>query len=169
VSLVHTTMADNAVWAAQVWNTQPALGSTLWITNSSVQVTGCILSCAVAQTNVWGPLADGGHNLCSDESASFTSPTSRSGIDPLLGPLADNGGPTSTLALLPTSPAIDAGDATACPATVQRGVRRPQGRACDIGAFELEPELTLRREPGGVVRHGLHVPCGPDQRGFGLG
>ena len=57
------------------------------------------------------------------------------GQDPLLGPLQNNGGPTETHALLPDSPAIDAGADTACPAADQRGVARPLGSACDIGAF----------------------------------
>jgi hypothetical protein len=54
----------------------------------------------------------------------------------------DNGGPTETHALLPGSPAVDAGDDTACPAADQRGVTRPvdgngDGTAvCDIGAYE---------------------------------
>ena len=67
-------------------------------------------------------------------------------IDPLLGPLRDNGGPTFTHALLPGSPAIDAGNpatpgsgGNACEATDQRGVSRPQGVACDIGAYESVP------------------------------
>ena len=55
----------------------------------------------------------------------------------LLGPLADNGGPTQTMALGLGSLAIDAGDSAACPATDQRGVARPQGKGCDIGAYEL--------------------------------
>ncbi len=65
----------------------------------------------------------------------------------MLGPLADNGGPTQTLALLPGSPAIDAGDDALCPSTDQRGEIRPQdgnndGLAkCDIGAFELGPDV----------------------------
>jgi CSLREA domain-containing protein len=58
--------------------------------------------------------------------------------DPNLGPLQDNGGPTHTMALLSGSPAIDAGDDTSCPATDQRGITRPQGPHCDIGAFEVE-------------------------------
>jgi hypothetical protein len=58
--------------------------------------------------------------------------------DPLLGPLADNGGPTQTHALQPDSPAIDAAVECPPPATDQRGVSRPQGDACDIGSFELE-------------------------------
>jgi cysteine-rich repeat protein len=57
------------------------------------------------------------------------------GVDPLLGPLADNGGLTPTHALLAGSPAIDA--VGACTGTDQRGVPRPQGAACDMGAFEF--------------------------------
>ncbi len=55
--------------------------------------------------------------------------------DPLLGPLADNGGPTLTMALLPGSPAIGAG--MDCPATDQRGVAREGG--CDLGAYQHDP------------------------------
>ncbi|MEO6026645.1 MAG: right-handed parallel beta-helix repeat-containing protein, partial [Candidatus Binatia bacterium] len=64
-------------------------------------------------------------------------------IDAQLGPLADNGGPTLTHALLPGSLAIDgANPATpgsggiACPTTDQRGESRPSGAACDVGSFE---------------------------------
>ena len=57
-------------------------------------------------------------------------------IDPRIGALADNGGPTRTRALLAGSPAIDAASATDCPATDQRGVARPQGAGCDMGSFE---------------------------------
>jgi CSLREA domain-containing protein len=57
-------------------------------------------------------------------------------IDPKLGPLADNGGPTRTHALLLGSPAIDAASTPDCPTIDQRGVPRPQGPACDIGSYE---------------------------------
>jgi len=65
--------------------------------------------------------------------------------DPLLGTLEDNGGPTQTHALLGGSPAIDMGDDVICAAAPvdgidQRGVARPYGAACDIGAFEDAPE-----------------------------
>ncbi len=56
----------------------------------------------------------------------------------MLGALADNGGPTLTHALLPGSPALDAGNDAACSATDQRGVSRPQGAHCDIGAYEAQ-------------------------------
>lgn len=65
------------------------------------------------------------------------------GQDPKLDALANNGGPTQTMALLPGSPAIDAGNPAipgtgggACAVTDQRGLFRPFGEACDIGAFE---------------------------------
>lgn len=57
-------------------------------------------------------------------------------IDPRLGPLADNGGPTRTHALLLGSPAIDAASTPDCPPTDQRGTMRPQAAACDIGSYE---------------------------------
>lgn len=55
--------------------------------------------------------------------------------DPLLAPLADNGGPTLTMELLAGSPAIGAG--ADCPETDQRGISRDA--SCDIGAFQTEP------------------------------
>ena len=58
--------------------------------------------------------------------------------DTRLGGLANNGGPTNTMALLAGSPGIDAGGAS-CPATDQRGISRPRGARCDIGAYELVP------------------------------
>ena len=75
-----------------------------------------------------------GSNLDSDGSCGFalTAP-------PQLGPLADNGGPTLTHALLAGSPAIDAATGCPPPATDQRGEPRPQGNGCDLGAFEAEP------------------------------
>jgi predicted outer membrane repeat protein len=58
--------------------------------------------------------------------------------DPNLGALADNGGYTQTHALLTGSSAIDTGNAAVCPASDQRGVSRPQGAGCDIGAYEYD-------------------------------
>ena len=59
--------------------------------------------------------------------------------DPKLGALANNGGFTQTMALGAGSSAIDTGTNTGCPATDQRGVTRPQGSQCDIGAYEYDP------------------------------
>ncbi len=70
--------------------------------------------------------------------------TSGSPILPLLGALADNGGPTQTMELMASSPAIDAGDDATCALTGagqvnsldQRGIFRFVGAHCDIGAYE---------------------------------
>ena len=69
----------------------------------------------------------------------------------LLGPLQNNGGPTRTHALLPDSPALDAGDDAAAPTTDQRGVPRPQGLGSDIGAFEVELLITGDVNWDGIV------------------
>ncbi len=77
-----------------------------------------------------------GHNLFSDNPGVPLDPTDLINVDPLLGPLAANGGPTQTMALLPGSPAIDAGIAVSGVTTDQRGITRPKGSSPDIGAFE---------------------------------
>lgn len=66
--------------------------------------------------------------------------------DPKLGPLKDNGGLTDTMAIRSGSPAVDAiaFKRGGCPAADQRGVRRPEGRACDAGAYEFAiPRITI--------------------------
>jgi hypothetical protein len=82
-----------------------------------------------------------GYNLTDDDSCGFTAPGDLVVVDAMLDSLADNGGFTETHALLVGGPAIDAGS-PACPppATDQRGVSRPQGADCDIGAVEYLPE-----------------------------
>ena len=60
-----------------------------------------------------------------------------------LGPLANNGGSTSTFGLLPASVAINAGSNASCPAVDQRGTGRPQGTTCDVGSFESKISLTV--------------------------
>jgi fibronectin-binding autotransporter adhesin len=111
--------------------------------------------------NCHGVTNPGGYNLTDDTSCGFTEPTGDLIVaDAMLGPLADNGGPTETHALLPGSPAIDAGPPTSgwgsdCPPpdTAQRGVARPQGAGCDIGAVEymLEPHHAATMVTGAAL------------------
>ena len=88
----------------------------------------------------FGPVT-GSHNLIEDaaHACGFNNGTNGNliGVDPMLGPLANNGGSTWTRVLLAGSPAINAGDNAACPPVDQRGIARPQGGVCDIGAVEL--------------------------------
>ncbi len=89
----------------------------------------------------------GGHNYSDDDSCALDAPTDieEVGGDPALGGLAANGGPTPTLLPAAGSPLLDAippaacegGQAAATP-TDQRGIARPQGTGCDIGAVEVE-------------------------------
>ncbi len=77
----------------------------------------------------------GGFNIVPDVSCALAV-FGDSATDPHLLALADNGGPTQTMALGDGSGALDKIPASSCPAVDQRGVVRPQGAACDIGAFE---------------------------------
>ncbi len=87
-----------------------------------------------------GDVASLGHNLTGSCASSDAEGDIH--VDPLLGPLQDNGGPTETHALLPGSPAIDAGSNEFCTGLDQRGFVRPTDGngdfvpVCDIGAFE---------------------------------
>jgi hypothetical protein len=90
--------------------------------------------------DVSGSFTSLGYNLIgtNDSSSSgFGAAGDLFNVNPLLGPLADNGGLTFTCALLPGSAAIDAGNSAGAPPYDQRGVMRPQGAAFDIGAFEF--------------------------------
>jgi hypothetical protein len=104
-------------------------------------------------TSLFGTLIDGGHNLFGEvipTSIPTKAPTSQYDVDPRLGPLADNGGPTWTHALLAGSPAIDAGDTAL--SSDQRGAARPGGTADDIGAVEVAG--------GTVIIRNTTVPSG---------
>ncbi|HET7051990.1 MAG TPA: fibronectin type III domain-containing protein [Solirubrobacteraceae bacterium] len=88
--------------------------------------------------NCSGSVLDSGHNL---SFAGAGCPASFATSDPNLGPLQNNGGPAQTISLAPGSAAIDKVPATGsgCPATDERGVDRPSGSGCDIGAYEVAP------------------------------
>jgi hypothetical protein len=104
-------------------------------------------------TDVQGTFFSEGHNLIGigvgDGSSGFGAAGDQLGtlispLDPMLGVLKNNGGPTKTHALLAGSPAIDAGDNAGVPATDQRGSGFPRKKdgngdgliVVDIGAFE---------------------------------
>jgi CSLREA domain-containing protein len=95
--------------------------------------------------NCTGVVSEGaGFNLDSGTSCRFSAPSDITGTEPLLGPLASNGGPTATQALQAGSLAIDRGGTAAdgCPTADQRGQLRPDEPGdhgvCDIGAYESQ-------------------------------
>jgi hypothetical protein len=101
-----------------------------------LQLIETIVNAGVSN-NAYGSLTDLGYNLSSDSSCAFSGPGSLNHTDPKLQPLANNGGPTLTMALVDGSPAIGAGISLPGITTDQRGVARPYyGPAPDIGAYE---------------------------------
>jgi len=97
-------------------------------------------------SDIVGDIVSLGHNLIGSTSYSNgVRPDlgDQLNVNPLLGPLQDNGGPTFTQALFPGSPAIDAGDNTNAPRFDQRGFTRIVNGTIDIGAYELQQASTV--------------------------
>lgn len=161
VEVLNSTFnANRAITAGGgISNSQSLRLNNVTLSDNEAAVAGGIVSSGVltmsnsiVANSVGGDCAYSGlfntnvHNLVEDGSCNPLL----SG-DPLLGPLADNGGATWTHALLPGSPALDAGDEATCELTDQRGVVRPldgdgDGTAvCDMGA--VEQELTSTPTP----------------------
>ena len=161
LTVTNSTLSGNSV-------TDVDYGRGGGISNSggSATLQNTIVANSPSGGDCYGTVTDGGHNLDSDGNCGFgTANNSLSGVDPLLGPLADNGGPTKTHALLAGSPAIDKGNSFGATAD-QRGVARPQGAASDIGAFESEstvaedttaPRVSAATPTGTGVGRGANV------------
>jgi hypothetical protein len=137
---------------------QMSMGATIMAQNSTNNCTG-------------GATTDDGYNLSDNNGADcgFTASTDVLNANPALGGLRDNGGPTPTEAPAPNSPAVDkiptGNPQLGCPGADQRGVARPQGAKCDIGAVELAlpkaqnksyatAENTTLTEPAGTLQTG---------------
>jgi hypothetical protein len=130
-----------------VANLHAGIGNT--ISGGSIQVRNSIIVRGEPPYNsacggyAFG-VVDGGYNIISEGSCGTVAPTTLVGIDPRVGPLQDNGGPVQTMAIGLDSPAVDAIPASSCVdfaglqiALDARGIARPQGPGCDIGAYEL--------------------------------
>ncbi len=123
-------------------------GGGIDLISGSADATNLILATNAARTgpDCNGTVSSGGHNLVgSDSSCSgFTGSGDLVNMDPDLGLLQNNGGPTFTQALLTGSPAINAADDTVCAAPPVKGIDqrrlpRQYDPHCDIGAFEVQP------------------------------
>ena len=113
-----------------------------------------VIGYSAVSANAYGTFADAGHNLSSDATPALSHPRSQNNTDPLLGGLADNGGPTMTFVLYADSPCVNAGDDDACAPFDQRGSTRPSGIQCDIGAVELAAPAILIQPTNSVVIRG---------------
>ncbi len=134
--IVNSTIVSNTLTGI--------IGSGGAINNSnasgtSVQILNTILAnntTADLGPNCYGAVYSLGYNLENLNSCGLTGTGDRPNTNPRIGPLANNGGPTMSHALLVGSPAIDGGTNSGCPSVDQRGVHRPLGARCDIGAYE---------------------------------
>jgi CSLREA domain-containing protein len=106
-----------------------------------------------------GAISEQGNNLENGTSCGLNVTA-----NPQLGPLAGNGGVTPTHAISANSPAADAGADCPPPDTDQRGVSRPVGAACDIGAYEFVESKTVPSvpdcSPDGQIRLAMDLPAG---------
>jgi hypothetical protein len=159
VTMKNVTIADNA--ADDDGNGTGDGGGVYNFSGGTVNLKNTIVAANSDETpvpgsihpDVSGAFSSNGYNLIGDGTGSSglingvngdQVGASGSPIDPVLGPLTNNGGDTFTHALLVGSPAIDAGTNTGCPTTDQRDEPRPadgdgDGTAtCDIGAFEFQ-------------------------------
>jgi hypothetical protein len=127
--------------------------------------------------DVQGAFASLGHNLIGATDGgtgwvpSDLTGTAANPLDPVLGPLQDNGGPTQTMALLPGSPALDAGDNAYAPQWDQRGPGFPRivGGIIDLGAFEVQGGGSRRVPPAAFLGQPLRpVATAPDPGGLSL-
>ncbi|MHB8777581.1 MAG: choice-of-anchor Q domain-containing protein [Anaerolineales bacterium] len=143
MSLVFSTVAENGGFGVNAGSGGFSPVVTLHLENSIIENNGS-LDCSFERTpklalelvgvnlsdSTCGPNGYGG----------YTRPATSG--DTYLDQLTDNGGPTQTNALLPGSLAIDTATGD-CPATDQRGIARPQGPGCDIGAYEFTRSSTV--------------------------
>lgn len=140
-TITNVTVAGNTAAAS--------FGATGGISgNSNVTIKNSIVAgnSGTADPDVVGTFTSQGHNLIGNVGSASGFANGTNGdqvggganpvIDPLLGPLQDNGGRTFTRAALAGSPALDAGDNAGAPAADQRGISRPQNGVVDIGAYE---------------------------------
>ncbi len=129
-TITHSTIAGNSRGIR--------IGGQLTLRNSIVAKNGSTPNTVI---DLDGALTSSGYNLIGKSAGgSGYVPSDILDVDPLLGPLAGNGGPTLTMALLPGSPAIDSGTNHMAPEWDQRGPGFPRivNGTIDRGAFEVQ-------------------------------
>jgi hypothetical protein len=131
--LANLYAASSAGGGAAAMSTEHSLVAS----NTDLAGSPNCLNSIGAGTSTAAVLTSGGYNLESADTCSFDATGDLTDTLPMIDPLANNGGPTLTMALIPGSKAIDRIPSNLCLVfTDQRGVARPQGPGCDIGAYE---------------------------------
>lgn len=192
LTIEQSTIADNPGTTDAIYNLFP--GATLTLINSTVNHNGSIgirnvdahlvLQNTIVANHTFADCRDEdgysdsqvtslGHNVVGRQTCFTPAATDQVGVDPRLGPLQDNGGPTPTQALASDSPAVNQGPVAGClnsrgvlMTIDQRGA--PRMGVCDVGAFEstlgISKTVTGVFQPGGVVTYTLSL----DTRGGAL-
>jgi hypothetical protein len=141
LTLLNDTVVGNIVTQAggqggafRAWSgTTLDYGNTVFAQNMSPEEQTCAYGGGATVTSLGHNASDTSATV--DASCNFVA-SDLTSANVQLGSLETNGGPTATYEPAVTSPLINAGSATLCTATDQRGVPRPQGSGCDIGAVE---------------------------------
>lgn len=161
VELVNCTITENSTAGLGAGVYADVSGSfSLTVTNTIIANNGGAPNCAAATD----ANHSGGHNLEDGDTCNFHSTGDLIDTGAMIGSLDDNGGPSPTYRLLAGSPAIDAGDAAACPSSDQRGFIRPRSGAnggtavCDIGAFEFSDCDGNGIDDGSEAASGIQLP-----------
>ncbi|MGA7991928.1 MAG: choice-of-anchor Q domain-containing protein [Thermoanaerobaculia bacterium] len=129
----------NTLTNVTIANNSAGTGGGIYKNSGSISLKNTIVANSTSGGNCSGTITSAGNNIDSANTCAFAGTGDKINTNPLLGALANNGGPTQTQALLAGSPAIDAGTGAGAPAVDQRGVSRPQGAGYDIGAYEYQP------------------------------
>ncbi len=174
IILTNSTISGNdaGTTGGGMWSKGPVIMRNATVTNNTAKVSGggieldpastldignTLITANTAASAPFDLIAEGQGGNVTDRGSNFISAIA--GAFPLmpsdilknssvvLGPLADNGGPTKTHALLPGSPPVDKGNIDLCADPNvgnldQRGVARPKGAGCDIGAYESDAPTT---------------------------
>ena len=170
VTVTNSTVADNPghgieatdvvlVYATVVGNGAPGAFNNLDAAN--VETFASVIGGGGDACFV-GTIVSNGYNFVTDDTCGLTGTADENdGGDPGLGPLVPNGGLTDTLLPASTSPLVDHVPLAECQAdgatgltTDQRGLSRPSGQGCDVGAVEVqveEPGGPTTAAPGGAV------------------
>ena len=145
LTVLNSTISDNVAGGA---------GGGIWHSGATATLKNSIVAGNTA-ADCDGAVVSIDNNLDSDGTCNLIATRDLSGVDPLLGPLASNGGPTQTRALLLGSPAINAGNDVGAPPTDQRGfpgsASATSARSSFKGSTPTATALTTSRRAGPIA------------------